>query len=159
MMNSDSNLVYRNVNLGTAKVKAFKAIIQESLYPKYPEYFSPGGMAASSRAINALKKNDGTPSEIADLMLFYVECGTQFTCSYGDIDEGFYAELENAFEDLLIFLKENKEMNLIDTYKYRINVLVKTADDCVGWGYPDQLKDCLMMHFPSDFKEYGYKVD
>lgn len=154
MMNHDNNLVYKNINLGTEKVKTFKAIIQESLYPKYPEHFSSGAMAASSRTINALKKNGGTPSEIADLMLFYVECGTQFTCSYGDIDEDFYTELENAFEDLLIFLKENKETNLLDTYKYRINALVKEADDCVGWGYPDQLKDYLMMHFPSDFKEF-----
>jgi len=154
-MNRNNNLVYKNINLGTEKVKSFKAVIQESLYPKHPEYFSPGAMATSLRTIDALKKSGGTPSEIADLTLFYVECGTQFTCSYGDIDEDFYAELENAFEDLLIFFKENRETNLLDTYKHRIKALIEEADDHVGWGYPDQLKDYLVTHFPSDFEEFN----
>ena len=148
-MNRDNNLVYKNIKLGTEKVQDLKAIIQESLYPKYPEYFSPGAMSVSLRIIDTLKKNGGTPSELADLMLFYVECGTQFTCSYGDIDEDFYNELENVFEDLLIFLKENTTTNLFETYQHRINAIIKEADDHVGWGYPDQLRDCLMTHFPS----------
>ena len=154
-MNRDNNLVYKNINAGTKKVKDFKAIIQESLYPKYPEHFSPGAMAISLRIIDTLKKNGGTPSEIADLTLFYIECGTQFTCSHGDMDEDFYAELENAFEDLLVFLKENKQTNLFETYEHRINALIKEADECVGWGYPDQLRDYLITHFPSNFKEVG----
>lgn len=131
-MNRDNNLVYKNIKSGTEKVKDFKTIIQESLYPKYPEYFSSAAMAISLRTIETLKKNGGTPSEIADLTLFYIECGTQFTCSYGDIDEDFYMELEDAFENLLIFLKEHKETNLFETYKPRIVALVEEADKTVG---------------------------
>lgn len=135
---------------GTARVQDFKGIIQESLYPKNPEYSSAGGMAVSLRSISALKKSGGSPAEIADLMLFYVECGTQLTCSYGDMDEDFYTELENAFEELLIHLKQNEELSLFEIYKSRINALIKEADDCVGWGYPDQLKDELETHFPNE---------
>ncbi len=75
----NNNLVYNNISLGTDKVKSFKLIIQEACYPEEPIHFSAGSMACAMRTFEALKKNEGTQQELVDLMLFYVECGTQFT--------------------------------------------------------------------------------
>ena len=46
-----------------------------------------------------------------------------------------------------------KEVPTTDSARFeqnRIDALINEADKCVGWGYPDQLKDYLMTHFPSD---------
>ena len=37
-------------------------------------------------------------------MLYYVECGVEFTNLYGDIDERFYSSLESMFADFVMIL-------------------------------------------------------
>ena len=43
--------------------------------------------------INDFRKASQNKESIADLMLYYVECGVEFTNLYGDIDERFYSSL------------------------------------------------------------------
>ena len=40
-------------------------------------------------AISDFKKASKNKENIAELMLFYVECGVEFTNMYGDVDEAF----------------------------------------------------------------------
>jgi hypothetical protein len=142
-----NNLVYTNQHTGTDKVRAFKDIIQRGMYPEDPCHFSPAAMAMGERTFNAIKKSAGTNSELADLMIFYVECGSQFTLDYGDMDEDFYCALEDIFEEILNLIKEDAGHNLLDIYKDRLLKIAQVTDG-MGWGYGDQIQDLLSEAFP-----------
>jgi hypothetical protein len=149
-MSRHANLVSTNIDHGTAKTRTFKVIIQEALYPKNPEYFSAGSIACALRIVEAFKKDNGTISELIDLMIFYVECGTQFTADYGDMDEDFYNELGIMFEETLSITKDNLHLISLDKYKRRLEKILETSH-AVGWGYPDQLDELLQNYFPETF--------
>lgn len=144
------NLVYGNARSGNKQVQAFKEIIQESVYPKYPENFSSSGMAIAVRTFEAYKRSCCDQEGLIDLMLFFVECGTQFTLDYGDIDEDFYNLLEDVFEDTLILIK-NSDTTILERYQGRIYSITQETGD-IGWGYTDQIQDLLDLHFPNFLK-------
>ena len=65
------NLVYNNKLSGSEQVKSFKSIIRESVYPEYPEHFSPGGMAIAIRTFKAYEKSCGDQEELRFDVVFY----------------------------------------------------------------------------------------
>jgi len=140
------NLVCENAFSGRADVRKMKDIIQGLLYPKNPEYFSPGAMMLAARTFANYGQSGGTVEEAIDLMLFYVECGTQFTCDYGDMDEDFYMALETVFEDSLKLIKK-AGVDVFDQYKDRLRAIESATCD-IGWGYGDQIEDLLNIEFP-----------
>lgn len=140
------NLVYNNEHSGSEQVKEFKSIIRESVYPENPEYFSSGGMAIAVRTFKAYEKSGGNKEGLIDLMLFFVECGSQFTGDYGSIDEDFYTILEDVFEEVLGLIKESGPM-VLASYESRLRAIEKEMRD-TDWGYGDQIQDLLDMNFP-----------
>ena len=54
--------------------------------------------------ISDFRKASQNKESIADLMLYYVECGVEFTNLYGDIDERFCSNLESMFSAFVMFL-------------------------------------------------------
>lgn len=145
-MKNNKNLIYNNAHSGSEKVRAFKAIIQESVYPQRAEHFSSGSMAIAVRTFEAYKKSCNDSEGLIDLMLFFVECGSQFTLDYGDIDEDFYAVLEDVFDEALGLMK-NSNSTIVERYRERINSIIEDTRD-IGWGYNDQLQYVLDKHFP-----------
>lgn len=144
------SLVLKNNRSGSEQVKSFKAIIQESIYPDNPEYFSSGGMAIAVRTFDAYKKSNPNQDGLIDLMLFFVECGSQFTLDYGDMDEDFYTALEDVFEEILQLIK-GSDATVLERYRTRLYAIEEEARD-TGWGYGDQIQDLLDMHFPGFLK-------
>ena len=49
-------------------------------------------------------------------MLFYVECGVEFTNMYGDINEAFYYSIESMFADFV------RVLNSLDSEAYYIPI-------------------------------------
>ena len=43
-------------------------------------------------------------------MLFYVEQGVKFTCTFGDIDEGFYSSILKMFDQVAMKCDQNEEL-------------------------------------------------
>lgn len=91
-------------------------------------------------AISDFRKASKNKESIADLMLFYVECGIEFTNMYGDVDEAFYNSIASMFSDFV------DALNRLDSNAYyhrnaeRILQVCQNAD-CVGWGFPEELWD------------------
>jgi hypothetical protein len=79
-------------------------------------------------------------------MTYYVECGTQFTVDYGDIDEGFYASLEAMFTQVVTRL-QHSDQDTIDRFLPRLRGLVRQAQG-IGWGYYDAIAETLKEAFP-----------
>ena len=89
---------------------------------------------------------DGWFQRLIDLMLYYVECGVEFTNDYGDIDENYYLSLERAYRDSLYLIDKHL---LHDTFKDRALKVVHDTEN-IGWGFHDTLGDFYCETFPYD---------
>lgn len=67
----------------------YKGIIQRAIHP-YLEDHEILKIDEANDAIRRYSKAVDNPVGEADLRIYYVECGNNFTLSYGDIDEDFY---------------------------------------------------------------------
>ena len=68
----------------------------------------------------------------------HVECGTEFTNEYGDIDEQFYNSLESRLTQFTDICKDKP--NLISPFVSRLQNL-KNNTASIGWGYGDFVRD------------------
>ena len=97
-------------------------------------------------ALNDYKKVSGDLESNIDLMVSYVENGTELTLKYGDMWGAFYTSLENVYIDLLKTLAKPKNRHLIDKFKPRLIALVDKTED-IGWGC-DILQRLKVVGFP-----------
>ena len=75
---------------------------------------------------------------IADLMLYYVECGVEFTNLYGDIDERFYSSLESMFADFVMILNSMENDSYYRRQSKRIRAVFEDTRN-IGWGFSDEM--------------------
>lgn len=107
------------------------------------EFFPERGMpklrlAEAKQAITDFKKATNDSDKVADLMLFYVEMGTKFTCTYGDIDMKFYNSMISMFDKVAVACEQSE--GLYTSFKDRLEHIVSSSDG-IGWGYHDALCD------------------
>jgi hypothetical protein len=62
-----------------------------------------GRGSVARKAVSDYKKVSASKFGLADVMLYYVEMGVQFTNAYGDIDEAFYNSMESMYESRKIY--------------------------------------------------------
>ena len=132
---------------GTDALKPFLKIIEDSLYPDVYKN-KPIQIAKAKKAISDYTKAAGEPTGILELMVFFVETGTEFTVNFGDIDEGFYLALERMFSKALD-LAVSMDMSIRDEYYERVAAIVVRASN-VGWGFSDALDEMFREAFPED---------
>jgi hypothetical protein len=128
-----------------ANVEPYKATIQQSLAPDVI-HGETLALSRGRKAISDYKKATKDPIGTLDLMTYYVECGTQFTVDYGDIEEGFYASLESMFTQVVKTI-QNSDQETIDQFLPRLKGIVRQARG-IGWGYYDAISDTLEEAFP-----------
>jgi len=95
-------------------------------------------LVAAKKAISKFKKLTNNQLKTVDLMLFYVESGTEFTLTYGDIDGKFYDSMESMYAKVIFECEESKV--LFDEFHSRLYSIVEKTDG-IGWGYHDGLCD------------------
>jgi hypothetical protein len=96
-------------------------------------------LAEARKAIRDYRKATGNLTGTIDLMLTYVENGTEFTHEFGDINESFYNSLESVLNEMAqLLMREGKE--LYPRFRERIQRLATLADG-IGWGYGDAVRD------------------
>lgn len=66
--------------------------IKNEFFPE--EGFGKLRLSEAKKAISEFKKLTNDEFKTAELMVFYVEQGIDFTNTYGDIDENFYSSME-----------------------------------------------------------------
>ena len=68
-------------------------------------------LAEARKAIRDYRKATGNLAGTIDLMLTYVENGTEFTHEFGDINESFYNSLESVLNEMAqLLMREGKEL-------------------------------------------------
>lgn len=112
------------------------------------EFFPARGLpkmrlSVARKAVSDAKKMGLPPETMADLMLFYVETGVQFTADFGDIDEPFYNSMECMYLKVLEYLDST---GLLPEFENRARFIVdKTVD--MGWGFHDTLGDYFYQYY------------
>ena len=71
-------------------------------------------------------------------MLYYVECGVEFTSTYGDIDEAFYYSIESMFSDFVSVLNNLDSNAYYERNADRIKEMCLSTD-CAGWGFQEEM--------------------
>jgi len=119
----------------------YKEKVLQAFYPKRGFELK---LRDAKTAISDFKKLGPSTELLADIMLFYVECGVRFTNDYGDIDEPFYSSLEKMYEKTLSFIKSE---DLLDKFHDRSLKIVNDTQD-IGWGFHDNLVDQHYEYYP-----------
>ncbi len=108
--------------------------VYEAFYPKrgYRLRLSEG-----KKAISDFRKLCASKELLADLMLFYVETGVEFTNEFGDIDEPFYNSVAGVYLQALTLMKKE---NILHKFSDRAKMIVDNTSN-IGWGFHDELGD------------------
>lgn len=78
-----------------------------------------------------------------DLRLHYVETGTEFTNTYGDIDERFYNSLESMLVEFCEGVFSSPDPGQVYGQFNKRLVALRRAAYGVGWGYDDVVQEIL----------------
>lgn len=124
---------YTNPNEEDLLVK-YNDKIREGFYPKRGMRLK---LSVSRKAINDFRKLGTSKENLGNLMLYYVECGVEFTNDFGDINESFYSSVENTFATSLKLIEQD---GALEKYKERADKILKDSEN-VGWGLCDTLSD------------------
>lgn len=117
------------------RANASKKIIRREFFPERGFSERPS-FATCRKAISDFKKMKPQPLYLADLMIYYIENGCEYTMTFGDMWEPYYTTLETNFEKAMKYIIEH---GLLADFKERIERMLN-ATDC-GWGFSDTLWD------------------
>ena len=114
----------------TEILKVYKAKVREALFPKRGIRYNLG---FGKKTISDFRKLSPSPESLVDLMLYYVECGAEFTNNFGDINESYYVSLAKVFRDSLELIDIN---SLHKSFKDKAHNIVNLSEN-IGWGFYD----------------------
>lgn len=120
----------------------YKDLIKKYIAPSEPwKNHQRISLKDAKKAISDYKKATDDTLGLIDLMVCYVEYGTDFLCEFGDMYEQYYCSLESVFSNILK-LMNNFEHEEISNFEQRLRIVVKKAEH-MGWGYYDSISDML----------------
>lgn len=95
-------------------------------------------MKAGRKIVSEVEKL-ASPKIALSVILRFVEMGTDFTNTYGDINESFYNTLLSAFSRFVNVLNAQDTDVLYEELEERIDCVVAEASG-IGWGYGDEME-------------------
>ena len=141
----NKNFLHARFALGSDALKPFKKIIEDALFPDVMSN-DDVEIATAKKAISDYGKAVGDPKGMLELMVYFVECGANFSLDVGYGDEDFFTSLERMYEKAIKLLLTLDEAT-IDDYYDRFEDLVTSTSD-IGWGFHDTLGDIFSEAFP-----------
>ena len=108
-------------------------------------FYTRGGrpqlkLSEGRKAIREYQVATDDPVGSLELMMTFVETGTQFTSEFGDIDEPFYNSLSSVLHEMDQFLTGEQGPELYWGIRERVLELPKLAGR-IGWGYGDEIQE------------------
>ena len=109
----------------------------------YPERGYKLRLKDARKAVNDFKKLSPNEASLMDVMLYYVECGVNFTNDFGDINEPFYNSVASMFRQAgTLYKKMGKDKSFHDR---AAKIMNDTSG--IGWGFHDELADIYYNYF------------
>jgi len=143
----NKNFSHTRFSLGKDSLDPYKRIIQNTMDPDI-EKNEALDMKTAKKAIKSYAKAVDNPQGEAELMIFFIECGNNFTLSYGDIDEEFYDALIDMYEIAIETVKELSSHEQ-EAFKDRLFEIMDEVSD-IGWGYHGSLAGMYHKAFPDE---------
>ena len=122
-------------------LEKYKAAIRQEFFPERGT--AQARRSVAKQAIAEYKSVSGDPAGMADLMLFFVEMGVEFTNAYGDMDEPFYNSMASMFYKALQHLVT---CGLRERFNERCRAIAHGAAGC-GWGFHDTLTELYYRYY------------
>lgn len=141
----NKNFFHTRFSLGQDPLEPYKRVIENAIYPSL-EDDEILNIEIANKAVKSYSKAIDNPQGEAELMVFYVECGNDFTLSYGDIDEEFYDSVLDMYKQAIETVQE-LPLNEQNAFKERLYEIMESAS-YIGWGYPDGLSGLYYKAFP-----------
>lgn len=133
-------------------VKRDKEAIRKYVAPSEPWKKSQQvNLREARKIISNYKKASADVIGLIDLMVYYVECGTDFINEFGDMEESYYNSMESMFDSVLK-LMQKQDGNEMDDFIHRLKFLVQGATE--GYGYYDTLSGLLEDAYPAMNKNH-----
>ena len=146
---SENNKEFFNTRFSLSEnpLESYKRIIQDAIHP-YLEDNETLDIGSAEDAIKQYSKAIDDVKGETELMVFFVECGINFTLSYGEIDDDFYDSVLLMYEKAI---QNVTELSPIEqkVYKERLHEIMDSASG-IGWGYHDGLCELYYESFPDD---------
>ena len=124
------NLLFLGEEYGNALLEKYK----KQLY----KIFNPSNIVRTGFSLEKAQQvlSDfadmcGTGRWYGDLALYFAECATDFTMSYGDINEEFYDALGDAYRDAVTIARRDEEIYKL--WKDRLEYIYHEFSG-FGWG-------------------------
>ena len=122
----------------------YKAEVYSEFFPD--RGFGGGNTSIAFRMLQRVETEATSPRQVLEFIYFCVETGVEYTEAYGDINEEFYAALEELFERAAKLASTNE---LSTDYSERARCIVKSTS-MMGWGFYDELKHIFTEYFAAD---------
>ena len=122
---------------GGGVLEIYRSKVIGQFFSKTKSGMGPLKLGEARKAIRDYRKATGNLSGTAELLMTYVENGTEFTRQYGDINERFYTSLESALGELAALLRGRAR----EMYPQLCGRLAKVelVARGIGWGYGDRV--------------------
>ncbi len=134
---------------GDQLLDPYKRRIREAICPEEP-WHEDVRLSDARRAISDYKKAKGDVQNLLTLMVYYVQCGNDFTLEFGDIDEAFYNSLCSMVDQIKKRLLAEGSAELAAEFLPMLEQEFRRIDGEMGWGYPDEVGEqiaALRAHF------------
>lgn len=140
---SGENRRFLEARLGEApkQLHLYRQFVADCLAPDPLRKGAKVRIAAAKRAISQWERATGNAAGTAELMLTFVEQGTEFAADLGYGDEDFFSSLEGMLSRALDCLQRCTEQ-LRQSMRPRLIRLSELARD-IGWGYGDFVNDVI----------------
>lgn len=123
----------------SALLEKYRKQVRDAVFPDPPRQLRLGD---ARKAISAYRKATSDLAGTAELMLIFVESGTDCGATYGVDYEPFYTSLESMLDDLIEILCDERNHGLLERFRERVCALEEKAGD-IGWGYSDYVSERL----------------
>lgn len=135
-----SDVAKKLLNMTLSGSEYEEKLVEQYKEKIYKEFFAGDGptLSKAKAFISEFKKTGGRQEYVLDLQLYYVECGTEFTNQYGDIDERFYDSLCSVYRTVILAVSKQEE--LYQKFSDRLYRIVQDTGG-IGWGFHDYLAD------------------
>lgn len=127
----------------TAKLVKAKEAVLDCFYPKHGFKLR---LKEARKIISDFKKLEPDAESLADVMMYYAECGVRFTNDFGDIDEPFYNSIFSMFNSAAQFIQGNE---LDKIFLARAEKIVEDSNG-IGWGFQDAVLNTFLNYFEFD---------
>lgn len=139
------NFIQAKLTRGASTLRPYLEAVEKALYPDVYRN-QPVRLGEARHAIAEYKKATKDGEGTLELMLRFVECGTDFTADFGDIDERFYSSLSSMFAKVVHAVGSLPVASQRPHVERLFQVVARAG--AVGWGYHDEIADLFYSAFP-----------